>query len=396
MERTNGRIRRHAAALLSLIAVLVFPGAQPPRGAAAASSPEPCRTAVAPGGGPAAQAIRWIRPDSARERRALDRWCNGVGPVVFEPHLPVPPRPGDPGELIVVSWNVHVGAGDVRALVNQLRSGRLTDGQPVEQFVLLLQEAYRSGPWVPHEERSGARVPRPIRPRMAGRERIDIVNLSSALGLSLYYAPSMRNGWPHQTDEDRGNAILSTLPLSDPAAIELPFVRQRRVALSATVHGHRPAGEPWTLRVTNTHFDNLGSVRRFWIFSTGSRLRQARGLLEALGTGQPSVLGGDLNTWFGFRESAYRELAANFTHEARTDPGPTFAGLLRLDHLLFRLPHGWQVRTVRLDAFGSDHRPLLARLQLAPAMPDRNASHAGRSTRVRDSRQRASLNFSMR
>ena len=42
--------------------------------------------------------------------------------------------------------------------------------------------------------------------------------------------------------EDRGNAILSTLPLSDLTAIELPLESQRRVALQATVTVDRLAG----------------------------------------------------------------------------------------------------------------------------------------------------------
>ncbi|MEN3339278.1 MAG: hypothetical protein V7647_2954, partial [Acidobacteriota bacterium] len=69
---------------------------------------------------------------------------------------------------------------------------------------------------------------------LAHYEQIEPV--AAALGLSLYYVPSMRNGGaaPH---EDRGNAILSSLPLTDLAAYELPFERQRRVALGATIAG---------------------------------------------------------------------------------------------------------------------------------------------------------------
>ena len=70
-------------------------------------------------------------------------------------------------------------------------------------------------------------------PRVTGHERIDIVEAAGRLGLSLVYVPSMRNG--SDTDEDRGNAILSTEPLSDVAAVELPFERQRRVAIDAAV-----------------------------------------------------------------------------------------------------------------------------------------------------------------
>ncbi len=60
--------------------------------------------------------------------------------------------------------------------------------------------------------------------------------IATALGLSLFYVPSMRNGGANSR-EDRGNAILSNLPLTDLAAYELPFERQRRVALAATIAG---------------------------------------------------------------------------------------------------------------------------------------------------------------
>jgi hypothetical protein len=65
-------------------------------------------------------------------------------------------------------------------------------------------------------------VPSAIRP---GRPGLDVVALAKKYDLSLAYVPSMRNG--SATDplerEDRGNAILSTEPLSDARAIELPF-----------------------------------------------------------------------------------------------------------------------------------------------------------------------------
>ena len=47
----------------------------------------------------------------------------------------------------------------------------------------------------------------------------------------------MRNG--PELREDRGNAIISTEPLLDPFALELPLARQRRVALGAAVRSRR-------------------------------------------------------------------------------------------------------------------------------------------------------------
>ena len=46
----------------------------------------------------------------------------------------------------------------------------------------------------------------------------------------------MRNGNTSENPaSDRGSAILSTLPLSEPIAVELPGERQRRVAIIATI-----------------------------------------------------------------------------------------------------------------------------------------------------------------
>jgi endonuclease/exonuclease/phosphatase family metal-dependent hydrolase len=289
----------------------------------------------------------------------LDRWCRGVGPVLMTRLDQLDHRRGI-DRLAIVSWNVHVGGGDIDTLVQRLRSGALSDGEPVGDFVLLLQEAHRGGEVVPRQHGSMVAFARAIRPPTAHRVREDIATIASRLGLNLYYAPSMRNGGPLTTNEDRGNAILSTLPLDDLTAIELPFERQRRVAVAAAISARTSKGEPWTLTVASAHFDNLGSFRNAWIFAGGARQRQARGLLNALSHGSPLVVGGDFNTWLGYRDPAYLELIPRFPDTPQTDQRATFAGLLRLDHLFFRLAPAWLAQVSRLnDRFGSDHYPLL-------------------------------------
>jgi len=47
-------------------------------------------------------------------------------------------------DITFVSWNVHVGSGDVRAFVSDLRKGGLAGGRKVGHYVLLLQEAIRT------------------------------------------------------------------------------------------------------------------------------------------------------------------------------------------------------------------------------------------------------------
>src|SRR5438093_180351 len=76
-----------------------------------------------------------------------------------------------------------------------------------------------------HQHPVGASVPGPWPKELA--------SIAGEFGSALVYVPSMRSG-PAATREGRGSAILSTLPLSDPVGIELPWVAQRRVAVMAT------------------------------------------------------------------------------------------------------------------------------------------------------------------
>jgi endonuclease/exonuclease/phosphatase family metal-dependent hydrolase len=255
--------------------------------------------------------------------------------------------------------------------VAALRRGEFTGGEPVSEFVLLLQEVYRAGAVVPVITDDGIPIPGRIRQAPPTGSRQDIVSTARALGLSLYYAPSMRNGRERAGEpaEDRGNAILSTLPLSEFMAIELPFERQRRVALAATVAGVDADGAPWRLRVVSSHLDASAGANRLWLFASGLRARQAQSLADALDDGVPTVLGSDLNTWSdGPHESAVATLLRAFPDSPAPPMRPTFrsgAAQFALDYVLFRLPARWRADARRLDdRFGSDHYPLLSRLGL--------------------------------
>ncbi|HXW05111.1 MAG TPA: endonuclease/exonuclease/phosphatase family protein [Vicinamibacterales bacterium] len=300
----------------------------------------------------------WLSPALASDRAALERWSSAVGPPVLARHARAAVSASD--TLVVASWNTALGHGDVDALFADLRRE-----YPASPIVLLLQEVYRGGPEVPAvlepaavvAKRLGGRGDRPAREVEAAAARLE---------LDLYYVPSMRNGPPPASDEDRGNAILSTLPLQDLTAIELPFERQRRVAVAATIGFTSSNGMPWTLRVASAHLDNMVGPKRLW-FAGGelARTRQARALKESLSDAAAAVLGGDFNTWFGFSDRAYGELARAFPDTRVTDRRPTFLGVLRLDHLFFRVPDGWQVDFRRLgDRYGSDHSPLVAAIRL--------------------------------
>ena len=300
--------------------------------------------------------VRWLRVSPASEHAAIDRWCAGVG-APARVSAATPHRALE-GPFAVVSWNTHVGAGDVDALVADLRTGRLTNGVPAPHFVLLLQEAYRAGRDVPVHNLRDARWASAQRPpREAGR-REDIVTIVARLALDMVYVPSMRNGAPLATDEDRGNAILSTAPLSDVTAIELPLERQRRVAIQAVVRVRTASGE-LPITIVDTHFTNM-VMHHLWLLSETGRLRQARALAGILPQSGPLVVGGDFNAWFGFHDAAYREMTRIVRPASDQDRRASF-GPLRLDHILFRVPDAWRVTLRRADQrYGSDHYPLVA------------------------------------
>jgi endonuclease/exonuclease/phosphatase family metal-dependent hydrolase len=340
------RARRSAvaAAILSIGILLSCLGSV--RSGSAALTP----TCAAPTAG-----VEWLRVSSTRERPSLDRWCAGVGPPVRIDAT----RASNvmAGPFAVVSWNTHVGAGDLDELIADLRAGKLT-GRPVTDFVLLLQEAYRTGDTVP----SLAAVEWASAVLGAGPRysRTEAVSAAQRLGLSSIYVPSMRNGRPGTTAEDRGNAIITTARLADVSAIELPLERQRRVALAATVMVKTGDAAASPLRLVSTHFTNM-VMHHMWVLSESGRLRQARALAQVLPADGPMILGGDLNSWFGYRDAAYRELAARLPSRPDVEDRRATFGPMRLDHLLFRLPDGWRAEVRRADSkYGSDHYPLVA------------------------------------
>src|SRR5262249_6947212 len=116
-------------------------------------------------------------------------------------------------------------------------------------IIAIVQEALRTGPQVP------ATIPENVHaPRRESSHRgavTDIVEVAERLGMWLAYVPSMRNG--RDAPEDRGCAILSTRPLVDPVAIELPWVAQRRVAVAVTT---TPTPMRPAIRIVSVHLDN--------------------------------------------------------------------------------------------------------------------------------------------
>lgn len=306
----------------------------------------------------------------------LDGWRANVGaPVAIDPAVPIheAANADDGSALVVISWNVWIGHGRLRELVTRVRNGDfLAQGAaPDAPLVVLAQEVYREDQSIaPGKTRHTGRTSR----ARAGYQREDITDTARGLGMGVRYAPSMRNG---VLQSDRGNAILSTLPLHDAHAIELPYAHQRRVAVAATVQIGGTA-----LHLVSAHLDPRGPVG-YQVLGTAGRARQAQHLLASLREGC-TVLGADLNLAGGRRELAWRLLqGAGFTEGVPSRPPAwrhTFHGVPRvlIDYLLFRDPAGIiaGAPVVRLDehpqdrgglVFGSDHHPLLAAVHLAAA-----------------------------
>jgi endonuclease/exonuclease/phosphatase family metal-dependent hydrolase len=320
-----------------------------------------CRSRFAPAAPD--QVIDWRLPPESAEQERLDPWCAAVGgPAVLSARSAGPSRPVD--SLVLVTWNTHGGGGELARLVSDLRSGALTGGSPVEDFVLLLQEVHRAGASLP-EDLAGARVPAAVREHPAEGDRQDVMEAAGELGLAAFYVPSMRNGAEiGVAAEDRGNAVLSTLPLQGLRAVELPVESQRRVAVAATVAGVGRAG-PWELTVVSAHLDTRSTGTRLWASLGAGRRRQAERLVDGLPGHAPMVLAGDLNTWsLGLLESTVGYLLSRFPETPPAPDGATFGTgwgyARRLDHMFFRLPDGWKARQRRVDdRYGSDHHPLL-------------------------------------
>jgi endonuclease/exonuclease/phosphatase family metal-dependent hydrolase len=286
--------------------------------------------------------------------------------VAYDP--PVRPDTGNLETLAILSWNVWIGRGRLGELITRVRDGAFAS-LGIERdlpLVALVQEALRADESVPSA--SNGLAAREVLSAAGGRE--DVVEVARRLGLHLRYIPSMRNAGGRS---DRGNAILSTLPLLDARGIELPLVLQRRVALTAALAGTRP------LSLISAHLEPRGPVGYKWLGAAG-RAQQIRHLLERL-EDDSVILGADLNLGRGRAEPTWRSLAeAGFAFGI---PGGvpawrhTYHALPRLvlDYILVRDRAGAldRMRVHRLDehpadrgatVFGSDHHPLLARVDL--------------------------------
>jgi endonuclease/exonuclease/phosphatase family metal-dependent hydrolase len=343
-----GFVRRSTIIVLAIAATVLVHGQVAPTPLSAANDIVEPLSCLQPVDG-----LTWMRWS---EHRQLDLWCHSVGRPVFESQLS---SASDIAGMRILSWNVNVGAGRLDTLLPRLLDEAAADGLGL---TILLQETFRTGDAVPEAYPAALQVPKAIRPR---RPTMDVRDIAKQFGLSVAYVPSMRNG-PATTlseREDRGNAILSTEPLRDVRAIELPFGKQRRVAVTALISSRGGDGAP-AIRVVSTHFD-----------TNGDRAAQAAALSERLMsfTDAPLLVGGDLNSRGGVRDNAVTAIISRWPMAScgtgRTNRWPLRLDVLfpigRLDYMFTGATMSDLVRSCETlpRAYDSDHLPLLMTLR---------------------------------
>ena len=357
--------------------------------------------------------LHWFEPARSGDEATLQAWCATVGPPVFEPLPDAFINHDATVRIMLATWNTHGGSGELVRFIDQqlglacTETGPLPAGPDFVPFVLLVQEAYRASDRVPVVD-PGPTIPSRLVETPHDGPRIDIVEVARRCGLALLYVPSMRNGYQESDGdrEDRGNAILSTLPLSDPIAIELPFEAQRRVAVGATAHltvSRESQSADDSLRVVSLHLDTSSSLLRTLGTGNSTRLRQGLGAVDALALAErigdvrilavgeapqesrevgpetedcdearaerhpiSTVVAGDLNTWSD-GQTVIRHLLCYFPESPSPD-GQSTRGVFPADHIFFRTVGSGRVElepdsyALVADPYNSDHRARVGRL----------------------------------
>lgn len=313
-----------------------------------------------------AAGVRWYRATGERDRELAAQWCAVVGGPVIEldPETPSPAW-AHGATLDVLSWNMNIGGGDLYRMLRDRTGLDCTAASvrgPSRPFVVLLQEVWRYSANLPEAPPSRF-IPWTIDPD-GSDEGPDIVEVAERCGLALVYVPSARNGpdtdsRPH---EDKGNAILSSLPLADPIALDLPLEGGRKVAVAATVSGDEGCG----LRVVSVHLDVASTLVRTVLSGNQTRVRQAMGIVDGLARAEEdgydvdgTLVGADMNTWAG-NEAALQRMREAFPESPEWDGLDTRGGF-PADHVFFRTGAGSALTVgayARVEeTYGSDHHP---------------------------------------
>jgi endonuclease/exonuclease/phosphatase family metal-dependent hydrolase len=242
-----------------------------------------------------------------------------------------------PQRVVALSYNIHHGEGmdgkiDLERLAAVIRS--------VSPDVVALQEVDRK------TKRSG------------GVDQAE--ELARLTGMRMVYGRTM----DYQGGE-YGNAVLTRLPVKASANHALPFTKGRepravlKVELAATPTSAEQASSLFSFLAT--HFD----------FSKDSTDRSSAtseiGRLAGAEPNRPALLAGDLNSTPG--SPTLKALGAlwKVAGEGRElFTTPVARPRNQIDFILYRPADRWRVVEVRVldEAIASDHRPILAVLEL--------------------------------
>jgi endonuclease/exonuclease/phosphatase family metal-dependent hydrolase len=269
--------------------------------------------------------VTWLIPADPHHRQKLDAACAGVGQVVVQTTQATAGRDAEESRppLVIVDWNTYLGRGNLEELILKLKRGDFTSGTTVDHFVLLLQEVFRTS----------------------------ILRFARQHAVSVVFAPTRKL---ESESDDRGGAILATGPLDDITIVELPFEKQRRVAVGARFG---------SIQLVNVHLDpSFGLLRGG---PGAARRRQVRALTEAIARlPAPVIVAGDFNSWWGDDEPAIKEMRRAFPDARPVEARETWRGPLRagnrLDYVFAKGVAPPVVVRRLVDRFGSDHWPLIA------------------------------------
>jgi endonuclease/exonuclease/phosphatase family metal-dependent hydrolase len=240
-----------------------------------------------------------------------------------------------PTELRVLTYNIHHGEGLDKELDLERIAAVIREARP---DLVALQEVDRG------VRRSGG-VDQPAElGRLTGMHAVFEKNIPLEGG-------------------EYGNAILSRYPLRGHRNHHLPQIRphEQRGVLEAQVEirGRR-------VTLLATHFDHRpDDTERM------ASLEQVRGLVEER-SGEVVVLAGDLNDFPTSRALTEAATMLEVAHPTDGSEGLSFpadAPDRRIDYILYRAPAGAKVVECHVlpESVASDHRPVLAVIQLRPA-----------------------------
>lgn len=244
-------------------------------------------------------------------------------------------QPSEPRRITVLSYNIHHGEGadgrvDLERIAAVIRNA--------EPDLVALQEVDR------YTRRTGL--------INQAQELACRTGMQYLFGRTIDYQGGMY-----------GNAVLTRLPVNGFANRALPFTpgREPRGVIHLHVYSGPTESGHSIFRFFATHLD----------VSEADRLNAVPALLEfAMEEPEmPSLLAGDMNA---LPDSAPMKLLNKGWQVAETgQPLPTYpaaAPTRQLDYILYRPADRWRVLEVRVleETIASDHRPILAVLELLP------------------------------